>query len=112
MLSGWSGNDNPEEQALRDAQLHGFPSLLSESKDVDWQLTKAWDEELEKAHVRRPREIDGIDKVADVEALISAILPFRVANPDKVRLQSEEVTLKSRNNGEQVLIKMLDHVGF
>lgn len=112
VLAGWSGDDDAEQRALREAQLHGFPSPLPQAKDVDWELIRAWDEELEKAQAQRPRTMPGIERVADVEAIVSAILPFRVTNSDKVRMQAEEVTRNARDTAEQELIKMLDYLGY
>jgi hypothetical protein len=43
--------------ALREAKLHGSPSPLPPAtKDgVKWDVMKAWEDELEKLDVKRPR---------------------------------------------------------
>ncbi|EEQ28075.1 conserved hypothetical protein [Microsporum canis CBS 113480] len=111
---GWSGDDDSEQMALRGAKLHGFPSPLPQStKDgVQWEVAKAWECELEKLGVERPRTIDGIDKVADVDAVLRGILPWRLSNSDIVRLQSEEVKLGHREKCEKELRNMLVRLGF
>ncbi|KAM5450891.1 hypothetical protein MaudCBS49596_004000 [Microsporum audouinii] len=111
---GWSGDDDSEQMALRGAKLHGFPSPLPQStKDgVQWEVAKAWECELEKLGVERPRTIDGIDKVADVDAVLRGILPWRLSNSDIVRLQSEEVKLGHREKCEKELSNMLVRLGF
>lgn len=99
---------------LRNAKLHGFPSPLPKStkNGIDWQTAKLWEEELEKAHVSRPRTIEGIEKVADVDAILRGIMPWRVTNADMMRMQSNEVITRCRNEGEQQLIQMLGRLGF
>lgn len=99
---------------MRDAKLHGFPSPLPENIEdgVKWDVTKVWEDELERLDVQRPRTIKGIEKVADVDAVLRSILPWRVTNSDVLRLQSEAVILKCREENEAQLVKLLDHLGF
>jgi hypothetical protein len=79
---------------------------------VKWNVVKMWEDELERLDVQRPRTIKGIEKVADVDAVLRSILPWRVTNSDVLRLQSEAVILKCRDENEAQLIKLLDHLGF
>lgn len=101
--------------ALRKAKLSGFPSPLPQASpddQVNWDLAKAWEDELENIGASRPRTIDGIDKVADVDTILRSILPWRVSNSDVLRLQSTEVILKCRNDNENQLDRMLDRINF
>lgn len=111
---GWSGDGDSEQLALHEAKLHGFPSPLPVStKDgVNWEAVKVWEDQLEKAQVQRPRTMKGIDKVADIDAILRGITPWRVTNSDMMRIQSEEIIMRCRNEGEQHLIKMLQRLGF
>ncbi|RDL42563.1 Uncharacterized protein BP5553_02542 [Venustampulla echinocandica] len=111
---GWSSDEATEDMALREAKLHGFPSPLPPTtKDgVKWNVMKAWEDELEKLDVERPRNIPGIDKVADVDTVLRTILPWRVSNSDILRLQSEEVIIKCRNENEEQLVGLLSRLGF
>ncbi|KAF2278697.1 uncharacterized protein EI97DRAFT_465117 [Westerdykella ornata] len=113
-FQGWSDIESREETALRDAKLHRFPSPLPETRKdgVSWAMAKAWEDELEKLDVKRLRTMKGIDKVADVDAVLRSILPWRVTNSDILRLQSEEVILKCRDENEARLVKLLDHLGY
>lgn len=87
--------------------------MPANTKDgVKWNVVKAWEDELETLDVKRPRTIRGIEKVADVDVVLRSILPWRVSNSDILRLQSEEVILKCRNDNEAQLIKLLDHLGY
>ncbi|CRG87492.1 hypothetical protein PISL3812_04510 [Talaromyces islandicus] len=97
-LRGWSGDEDSEQSALREAKLHGFPSPLPQStKDgVQWEVARAWEDELEKLDVKRPRTIAGIDKVADVDGVLRTILPWRLSNSDILRMQSESVILGAK----------------
>lgn len=111
---GWFGDEASEQAALREAKLHGFPSPLPPTtKDgVKWDIAKAWEDELEKMDVKRPRNIKGIDKVADADTVLRTILPWRVTNSDILRLQSEEVIMKCRDENEKQLVKILSRLGF
>jgi hypothetical protein len=112
-FQGWDDINSSEQTALRDAKLHGFPSVLPENTDdVQWDVAKGWEDELERLEVQRPRTIKGIEKVADVDAVLRSILPFRVTNSDVLRLQSEAVILRCRDENEAQLVKLLDHLGF
>lgn len=83
--------EDAEQLALRDAKLHGFPSPLppSDEERLSWELPKAGEDELEKAQVLRPRTILGIEHVADADAILGAIAPWRITNEDILNLQSE-----------------------
>ncbi|KUJ18237.1 APH-domain-containing protein [Mollisia scopiformis] len=111
---GWSGDEASDQTALRDAKLHGFPSPLSQATQdgVEWDVAKAWEDELEKLDTKRPKTIEGIDKVADVDAILRTILPWRITNSDIVRLQQEEVIMQCRNDNEAQLIRILNRLGF
>jgi hypothetical protein len=111
---GWCGEKGSEEAALTEARLHGFPSPLPQSTEdgVNWELAKAMEEELEKFDVKRPRTMKGIEKVADVDTVLRTILPWRLSNPDVLRLQSEEVIRKCKSENQEQLLNLLDYLGF
>lgn len=113
-LQGWSDIESSDQTALRDAKLHGFPSRPpANTEDVEqWEVAKAWEDELERLDVKRPRTMKGIEKVADVDAVLRSILPWRVTNSDVLRLQSEGVILKCRDENEAQLVKLLEHLGY
>ncbi|OBT41101.1 hypothetical protein VE00_09325 [Pseudogymnoascus sp. WSF 3629] len=92
---GWSTNEACDAMSLRDAKLHGFPSPLPPTtKDgVKWEVVKAWEDKLEKLDVKRPRNMRGIDKVADIDT-------------------SEEAIFKCRNENETQLSGLLSRLGF
>jgi hypothetical protein len=71
-----------------------------------------WEEQLEKADVRRAKTIEGIEKVADVDAILRGVMPWRVTNADMMRIQSKDVIMRCRNEGEQHLSRMLGRLGF
>lgn len=60
----------------------------------------------------RPRTIGGIEHVADVDAILSAIEPFRLTNPEVLSMHSDEITVKYRGEVEKQLMKILDGLGF
>ncbi|KAI0183964.1 hypothetical protein EV127DRAFT_445621 [Xylaria flabelliformis] len=111
---GWSGDEASEQATLRNAKLHGFPSPLPPSTEdgINWEVAKAWEDELERLDVKRPRTIEGIDKVADVDTVLRTILPWRVSNSDILRMQSEKVIMKCKEENEQQLIQLLQRLGF
>ncbi|KAI0421131.1 hypothetical protein F5X98DRAFT_330196 [Xylaria grammica] len=112
---GWLSDEASEEEQLRKAKLYGFPSPLpATTKDgkVDWEVAKAWETEMEKLNVKRPATIRGIDKVADVDTILRTILPWRVSNSDILRMQSEKVIMKCRDENETQLVQLLERLGF
>ncbi|KAF2969011.1 hypothetical protein GQX73_g4574 [Xylaria multiplex] len=112
---GWSADKASEEELLRQAKLYGFPSPLpvtTEDGKVNWEVAKAWEDEIEKLNVKRPATIEGIDKVADVDTILRTILPWRVSNSDILRMQSEKVILKCKEENEAQLIQLLERLGF
>jgi len=113
-FQGWSDIESREQTALRDAKLHGFPSTPPENTEdvAKWDVAKIWEDELERLNVKRPRTMQGIEKIADVDALLRSILPWRVTNSDVLRLQSEAVILKCRDENETQLVNLLDHLGY
>ncbi|KAF1837266.1 hypothetical protein BDW02DRAFT_595765 [Decorospora gaudefroyi] len=75
-------------------------------------MAKMWEEELERLDVWRPRTMGGISTVADVDAVLRCILPWRVTNSDVLRMQSEAVIRKCRDENEAQLVGLLRHLGF
>ena len=113
-FQGWSGDEDTKQLALHDAKLHEFPSPLPPSSEEreNWELAEAWEDELGKVQVLRPRTIQGIEQVADVEAILGAIGPWPLANVNILEMQSEKVKVKLRDDGEKQLIKVLNRFGF
>lgn len=60
----------------------------------------------------RPRAIQGIEHVADVDTILGAIGPWPLANVNVLEMQSEEVKVKLREDGEKRLVKILGRFGF
>ena len=110
---GWSGDEDSEQLGLREVKLYGFPLPLPQSLagSVKWEVVKAWEDEMEKSQVQRPRNIQCIEQVADVDAILRAIMPRCVTNPDILQSQSEKVTMSCRDRTEQQLINMLKRLG-
>lgn len=112
---GWSSDEASEEELLRKAKLYGFPSPLpvtTEGGKVNWEVAKAWEDEIEELNVKRPATIEGIDKVADVDTILRTILPWRVNNSDVLQMQSEKVIMKCKEENEAQLVQLLERLGF
>jgi hypothetical protein len=62
--------------------------------------------------MRRPSTIPGIEKVAEVDAVLQAVLPWHVSNGDFLRRQPEGAAERFRKRGEEALVKVLEHVGY
>ncbi|KAH9910004.1 hypothetical protein F4778DRAFT_28701 [Xylariomycetidae sp. FL2044] len=122
-LSGWLGDATPQEKeaaALRNAKLTGqFPSPLpspvssGNGRTVDWELAQAWDSELQRLDVMRPSSIRGIDKIADFDEVLGALVPWTLLNEDYLRMNpDEDQRWASRLNSEKQLVGLLSHLGF
>lgn len=99
---------------FRAAKLSGdFPEPLPPSTEEEqWELAALWEQECKRQGVKRPSSIEGIEGVADVHALLEAILPWHVTNNDILALQSEDAVAKHRKEGEVELAKLLAHLGY
>ncbi|KAM7211265.1 hypothetical protein V8F06_013362 [Rhypophila decipiens] len=122
-LTGWMSDKDAEGQelgALRMAKLTGrFPSPLPtpvvthNGPGTDWQLAQAWEDELQKHHVKRPSTIEGIDKLADVDELLGALAPWRLINKDFLRINTDEGQRQAlKRMAEEQLVAVLEHTGF
>ncbi|KAH7379847.1 kinase-like domain-containing protein [Cadophora sp. MPI-SDFR-AT-0126] len=113
-LGGWS--PDPEAASLRHARLTGrFPSPLParHGSDIDWEIAEAWEIELQKLGAKRPSLFQGIDRVAEIEALLGLLLPWRLTNEDALRRNPDEEKRKGlRQDGERQLQEILEHLGF
>ncbi|ORY70468.1 uncharacterized protein BCR38DRAFT_107309 [Pseudomassariella vexata] len=122
-LTGWLGDTTIQEKesaAIRNAKLSGqFPSPLpapvpsENGPGLDWELAQAWEDELQKLDAKRPSTMQGVDRVANVDEILGALVPWRLANEDFLRMNADEDTIMAlRRIGERQLVSLLDHVGF
>lgn len=113
-MTGWS--PDPEAALFQHAKLTGhFPSPVpaGDGSGIDWEIAQAWENELQKLDVKRPSSFQGIDKVADVEALLGLLLPWRLTNEDALRRNPDEEKRKAlRQIGERQLEEILKRLGF
>jgi len=114
---GWTDDEESDQAALRHAKLHGFPSPLPLTKEdgVNWEMAKAWEDALEGAGARRPRNIEGIEGVADIDTILRSILPWRLTNEDIVAIQEREGVesiWQCKEENEVYLGKLLARLGF
>ncbi|SMQ51036.1 unnamed protein product [Zymoseptoria tritici ST99CH_3D7] len=108
---GWEPKHSDERRALMEAKLHGFPSPLPASTEtVDWDMAKAWEDALEKYDVQRPRTMAGFQGVADVDALVQMIAPWRLCNPEAVAGLSKDQIRDLKNECAQSLERMLSRL--
>ncbi|KAK0726542.1 hypothetical protein B0T21DRAFT_385758 [Apiosordaria backusii] len=122
-FTGWitdSDSEGRELLELRRAKLTGeFPSPLPTPREtpngpgVDWELARAWENELQKINVKRPSTIQGMGKLADVDELLGSLTPWRLINTDFLRMNTDEgQRMALRRMGEEQLVAVLDHLGF
>lgn len=108
---GWEPKHSDERRALMEAKLHGFPSPLPASTEtVDWDMAKAWEDALERYDVQRPRTMAGFQGVADVDALVQMIAPWRLCNPEAVAGLSKDQIRDLKNECAQSLERMLSRL--
>lgn len=95
--------------ALRNALLHRFPDPLPASqKELDWEVARAWDAELEKVGAQRPSTIKGMAKLSGVHWLSDQICPFLLCNPTVVVQRSKEQIASDRQETEGLLVQFLE----
>ncbi|KAL8370455.1 hypothetical protein RB595_000703 [Gaeumannomyces hyphopodioides] len=127
-LQGWSGDVTNEssalikaKMALREGKLTGTfpkdlpgPECLEEGEELtwDWDLAKAWENSLKEVGAERPSTMAGIENIADLDALLNAILPWQLDNPDFLSMQSEDTVKRMGVFYGKELLKRLEHMGF
>ncbi|EJT79678.1 hypothetical protein GGTG_04762 [Gaeumannomyces tritici R3-111a-1] len=126
-LQGWSGDVTNESSALikakaalREGKLTGtFPKDLPGSECFgegelawDWDLAKAWEGSLEEVGAERPSTMAGIENISDLDAMLNAILPWQLDNPDFLAMQSEDTVKEMGVFFGKELLKRLEHMGF
>jgi len=63
--------------------------------------------------VKRPSTIPGIEKLADIDEILGALVPWRLCNEDFLSMnQDEDQRMALRRMSEGKLVGLLDHVGF
>ena len=107
-------DNEEEERALLQAKLTGsFPSPLPESRGkLDWKHAKAWEDALASLDVLRPSTMAGFRGVADVDAMIQNVVPWRLCNPQSLARQSDEQIRNIKAECEHKLEKMLSRFGY
>lgn len=95
---------SPDELSLQNAMLHGFPSPLPASDEVQWAVAKVWDDALRSRKLQRPGSIPNMVQLSDVFWLSSQILPFRLCSDTVVRNSSPEIVAQWKADG----LKRLD----
>ncbi|KAI1126653.1 kinase-like domain-containing protein [Nemania abortiva] len=122
-FTGWKGDTTPLEKEaleLRRAKLTGWfisplptPVASENGPAVDWEVAQAWEGELQTQQVNRPSEIEGIEQIADVDAVLNCLSPWRLTNGDFLRMNpGEDQRAALRRMAERELTVLLDHVGF
>ena len=104
---------DPEMSALRTALLQGFPNPLPQSQaSVSWEVAKAWDDELERRNIMRPRTIKGMDALSGIFWLSQQICPFLLCEPTVLKYRTSLQKDRDREEAEKLLITYLEMNGF
>lgn len=104
---------DPEMPALRVALLQGFPNPLTQSQSsVSWEVAKAWDDELERRNILRPRTIKGMDALSGIFWLSQQICPFLLYDPTVLKYRTSLQKDRDREDAEKLLITYLEINGF
>lgn len=124
ILSGVYG-EAPEDLALRDAILYGFPDILpttlpndeavykfGSERHVQWDIAKIWDEELEHAGVLRPRTLPAADRISRLYWFLQEVCQFYFLRSRWLSSQTETQLAESRLKAKKVLQHYLDYWGF
>lgn len=96
---------------LRDAMLAGFSKFtpVENCSEVQWDVAKAWDQELARAGAARPHTIRGFEEIADIYWLQDKISPFVLDNPSMRERKTAEQLKAVREETESLIVRFLDH---
>ena len=106
--------DTDQEQLkLRSAFLSGFPKPLPSSESgIQWEIAKAWNDELDRCGAQSPNTIKGIANSSGVYWFSEQLCPFSLSNEFVMRRGTEEELKKRRQAIENLLIEFLGSYGF
>lgn len=63
--------------------------------------------------VKRPSTIPGNEKLADIDEILGALVPWRLCNEDFLSMnRDEDQRIALRIISEEKLVSLLDHLGF
>ena len=68
-------------------------STVQHDKDISGLGKTAPSASTHVWHCRRPRNLEGMDRVSDVDTVLQAILPWHVSYSDVLKLETEETTI-------------------
>lgn len=90
-------------------QPHGFPfPLPSNSKIVEWDLARIWDEQLTQHKVSRPRTINGIKTLSWLYALGDALCPSTLLEDVIVRQRTKDSLGREKIDTAKMLSQYLE----
>lgn len=96
---------------LREAVLAGFPNpipVVADRSEVQWDLAKAWDQELVRAGAARPHTIPRFEEIADVYWLQDKIMPFELDSPIMRKRKTAEKLKAARKETESLIVRFLE----
>ncbi len=62
--------------------------------------------------MKKPATIVGIDKVADVDAVLRTILPWRLSTADALQMQLDETIMKYKEGNERQIVQLLERLRY
>lgn len=89
-----------------------WPPPRDFDNEAEYRLAEVWHRALKEVVMKRPRYIQGMEKVAQVDAVLGSILPWQISNLDMLRLQPKKVIWEIRQKYERRLIKLVNHLGY
>lgn len=95
---------------LRNAMLTGFSKsvLNADCSEVQWDVAKAWDEELARAGAARPHTISHFEQIADIYWLHDKVCPFELDSPFMRMRKTAEQLKAARDETESLIVRFLE----
>jgi len=102
--------ESGSEADLRNAMLTGFQNTpkVMDGSEVQWDVAKAWDDELARAGAARPSTISHFEEIADIYWLLDQISPFELDNPMMRKRMTAEQLNETRGKFESLIVKFLE----
>ncbi|KID65406.1 uncharacterized protein G6M90_00g052630 [Metarhizium brunneum] len=102
--------ESPSNLNLRNAMLRGFSKscLNADCSEVQWDVAKAWDEELARAGAARPHTISHFEQIADIYWLQDKVSPFELDSPFMRMRKTAEQLKAARDETESLIVRFLE----
>lgn len=88
------------------------PLTFDTKRSIQWGLAKAWEDELNRAQVLRPRTTHGADLLSQLHSFIQNLAPWSLCDDDTIESRTDEQLVEALDHAEETIEKYLGNWGY